>query len=154
MSKSGLAAALHSVSSPSSAAGNVINILDELGLNRQQKVFESRTMALTRPTDYANARDIRFGEMTKAVQGVYDSTMKGLEKSGLPRLQVQQLAVQASASAYATQNAIFETDFPSGSTELNVQTVAKDAFPGMVSAPAAPRAPRRAPRRKATKKKK
>ena len=153
MSKSGLAAALHSVSSPSNA-GFQINILDELGLNRQQKVFESRTMALTKPIDYAGARDRRFVAMADAVEAVYDSTMKGLEKSGLPRHQVQQLAVQASASAYATQNAIFETDFPSGSTELNVQTFAKSAFPGMVSAPAAPRAPRRAPRKRTTKKKK
>jgi hypothetical protein len=148
----GLQQVIQNASIPSNA-GFQINILDELGLNRQQKVFQSRTMALTKPADYASARDKRFAAMAHAVEDVYDSTMKGLERSGLPRHQVQQLAVQASASAYATQNAIFETDFPSGSTELNVQTAAKDAFPGMVSAPSA-RAPRRAPRKRATKKKK
>ena len=80
-----------------------------------------------------------------------------LAKSGLGLADVQRLAINAANNTYATLNAILQTQFPSGSTELNIQTEAKDKFPGMVSAPTAPAAaPRRraAPRKKAAAKKK
>ena len=84
-------------------------------------------------------------------------TKDSLAGSGLRQVDIQKLAISAADNTYATLNAIMETEFPSGSTELNIQTEAKDKFPGMVSAPTAPAAaPRRraAPRKKAAAKKK
>ena len=137
------------------ATGFDINILDELGINREEKIFKSRTKALTDPTTYAKEREAMFGGMKDEVQKSYRQTKAHLADSGLSVIDVQRLAINAANNTYmyATLNAIMQTEFPSGSTELNVQTIAKDKFPGMVTAPTSSRAPRRAPRRKATKKK-
>lgn len=139
------------------ANGFDINILDELGLNRQEAVFRSRTQALTDPKQYAVDREAMFGSMKTEVAKSYSETKAALAKSGLGMVDVQRLAIDAANNTYATLNAVLETRFPSGSTELSVQTEAKDKFPGMVSAPTAPAAaPRRraAPRKKAAAKKK
>ena len=135
------------------ATGFDINILDELGINREEKIFKSRTTALTDPTTYASEREKMFKQLKAQVSDSYEKTKSSLADSGLRQVDVQRLAINAANNTYTTLNAIMQTEFPSGSTELNVQTLAKDAFPGMVSAPTSSRAPRRAPRRKATKKK-
>ena len=94
--------------------------------------------------DEVHIKELRTGKQRKVL----------VADSGLPAIDVQRLAINAANNTYMTLNAIMQTEFPSGSTELNVQTFAKDQFPGMVTAPAtSSRAPRRAPRRKATKKK-
>ena len=118
-------------------------------------MFKSRIMALADPKKYMYAaeRESMFNEMKDEVQKSYTLTKGSLVASGLPAMDVQRLAITSASNTFATLNAILETQFPSGSTELNVQTSAKDAFPGMVTAPTSSRAPRRAPRRKATKKK-
>ena len=139
------------------ANGFDINILDELGLNREEAIFKSRTQALTDPTQYAADREAMFAAMKTEVAKSYAETKGALAKSGLGMADVQRLAINAANNTYATLNAILQTQFPSGSTELNIQTEAKDKFPGMVSAPTAPAAaPRRraAPRKKAAAKKK
>ena len=75
--------------------------------------------------------------------------MAGLRGSGLSSVEIQQMAIQAAASTYDTQHAILETDFPSGSTLVALQSEAKDSFPGMLSTPAITTpVPRRAPARK------
>ena len=139
------------------ATGFDIDILSELGLNREEKIFKSRTKALTDPKTYASDRERMFTEMKAEVQKTYSMTKDSLTGSGLRQVDIQKLAISAADNTYATLNAIMETEFPSGSTELNIQTEAKDKFPGMVSAPTAPAAaPRRraAPRKKAAAKKK
>ena len=139
------------------ATGFDIDILSELGLNREEKIFKSRTKALTDPKTYASDREKMFAEMKAEVQKTYSMTKDSLAGSGLRQVDIQKLAISAADNTYATLNAIMETEFPSGSTELNIQTEAKDKFPGMVSAPTAPAAaPRRhaAPRKKAAAKKK
>ncbi len=135
------------------ATGFDINILDELGINREEKIFKSRTTALTDPTTYANDREKMFKQLKAQVEDTYQKTKDSLIDSGLRQVDIQRLAINAANNTYATLDAIMQTEFPSGSTELNVQTLAKDKFPGMVTAPTSSRAPRRAPRRKATKKK-
>ena len=144
----GLAGNIRAVASSSvrpSGFGD-LNILDELGLNRQEAVFKSRTLALTNPKKYAEDRETEFNEMKTAVARSYKDTKASLANSGLGMIDVQRLAIDAANNTYATLNAVLETQFPSGSTELNIQTTAKDKFPGMVGAPTAPAA---APRRRA-----
>ena len=137
------------------ASGLEINILDELGLNREEAVFKSRTQALTDPKTYAADRDKMFTMLKNEVANAYEKTKSDLENSGLSLMEVQKLAIDAASNTRRTLGAIMETRFPSGSTELNIQTNAKNAFEGMVGAPTAA-APRRraAPRKKAAAKKK
>ena len=131
------------------ATGSKINILDELGITRQKKNFSQRTLALTDPEQYNRDRDRQFDKLAHEVENVYKTTMNGLRGSGLSSVEIQQMAIQAAASTYDTQHSILETDFPSGSTLVALQSEAKDSFPGMLTAPTvtAP-APRRAPARK------
>ena len=153
----GLVNMTRSIASSSVRSGGFgdLNILDELGLNREEAVFRSRTQALTNPTQYAADRESMFGSMKTEVAKSYAETKTALAKSGLGMADVQRLAINAANNTYATLNAVLQTRFPSGSTELNIQTEAKNAFEGMVGAPTAA-APRRraAPRKKAAAKKK
>lgn len=145
---SGLAHMAASYTVPT-ATGSKINILDELGITRQKKIFSQRTLALTDPEQYNRDRDRQFDKLATEVENVYKTTMAGLRGSGLSSVEIQQMAIQAAASTYDTQHSILETDFPSGSTLVALQSEAKDSFPGMLTAPTvtAP-APRRAPARK------
>ena len=60
------------------ASGFDINILDELGLNREEAVFKSRTQALTNPTQYAADREAMFGAMKVEVSKSYAETKGAL----------------------------------------------------------------------------
>ena len=131
---SGLAHMAASYTVPT-ATGSRINILDELGITRQQKIFAQRTLALVDPEVYQERRNKQFNRMAGEVESVYKTTMEGLRGSGLSSVDIQQMAIQAASSTYDTQHAILETDFPSGSTIVALQAEAKDSFPGMLTAP-------------------
>lgn len=145
---SGLAHMAASYTVPT-ATGSKINILDELGITRQKKIFSQRTLALVDPEQYNRDRDRQFDRLSIEVDNAYKTTMAGLRGSGLSSVEIQQMAIQAAASTYDTQHAILETDFPSGSTLVALQSEAKDSFPGMLSTPTITTpVPRRAPARK------
>ena len=96
--------------------------------------------------------------MTAAVQKTYNSVLEELKNSGMPTIQAQQMAINAAAATKETQEAILESMFPSDSTAVAMQAegVRAGQFTGMLTAPSASmssRAPRRAPRRKATTRK-
>ena len=149
----GLARMTQTLSVPR-ANGVDIDILDELGITHAQNLFTQRTLALTAPQVYHDNRNAKFKELTDSVKGVYAKTIASLNNSGLPSVQIHQLAINAAASTYATENAILEASFPSGSTAVAMQSAANTSFKGMLDTPAiSRRAPRRAPRRSTKKKK-
>ena len=152
---SGLAIMTQSLSVPS-ATGTSLDIVRELGLTQARLQFDQRTKALVHPDTYKNERNVQFDKMTTAVKKTYQEVLQELTASGLPKLQVQQLAINAAAATKAVQEGILESLFPSGSTAVAMQSEGRAAFPGMLSAPSASmsgRVPRRAPRRKATARK-
>jgi len=132
-------------------SGGQLDILESLGLIHTQKVYEQRVSALATPTVYNAARQLEWDKLTVAVKKTYDDTVTNAEliASGIPIAQRQELAVNASKMTYATQNAILEANFPSGAQALVMQGSALGQLPGATMQAA----PRRAPRRKATKKK-
>ena len=139
------------------ATGSTLNVLDTLGITHAEKVYDQRIKALTKPQDYKDDRDKQLVKLKLAVGNVYADTMNDMLNTGLPYEAKQQLALHAAASSYQTQNAILESNFPSGSTAIAEQSFANKSFPGMLSTPSiSQRAPRRAPvrRTKASKKKK
>ena len=153
----GLARYTQSLAVPS-ATGVNIDINRELGLTQAKLVFDQRTLALVKPGDYKDERDKQFKEMTDAVAATYTSTYNQLKNSGMPTVQIQQIAINAAAATKAVQESIMESLFPSGSTAVAMQAsgVRAGQFEGMLSAPSASmssRAPRRAPRRKSTTRK-
>ena len=71
---SGLAHMAASYTVPT-ATGSKINILDELGITRQKKIFSQRTLALTDPEQYNNRdRDRQFDKLAHEVENVYKTT--------------------------------------------------------------------------------
>ena len=151
---SGLVRNIRSLAVPMGVGSTPIDILSELGINRAEKIFDQRTLALTSPGDYKDDRNKQYAKLKTAVEETYKKTMEELKKSGLPSASIQQLAINAAASTYQSQNAILEADFPSGSTAIAMQALPKFAFPGMLE-PVQASMPRRAPaRRRASKKKK
>jgi len=141
------------------ANGVLIDINRELGLNQARIIFDQRTKALVDPDTYKRERNTQFDKMRTAVQQTYNDVSKELSYSGLPTVQVQQMAINAAAATKSAQEAILESLFPSGSTAVAMQAsgVRAGQFEGMLTAPSASmssRAPRRAPRRKATRKRK
>ena len=132
-------------------SGGQLDILESLGLIHTQKVYEQRVKALASPGDYNTARKLEWDKLTAAVKKTYDDTVANAEliSSGIPLAQRQELAVNAAKMTHATQNAILEANFPSGAQALVMQGSALGKLPGA----AMQVAPRRAPRRKATKKK-
>ncbi len=132
-------------------SGGQLDVLESLGIIHTQKVYEQRVKALATPKDYNTARNLEWGKLTAAVKKTYDDTVDNaeLKASGIPLAQRQELAVNAAKMTHATQNAILEANFPSGAQALVMQGSALGKLPGV----AMQAAPRRAPRRKATKKK-
>jgi hypothetical protein len=59
--------------------------------------------------------------MRAAVQQAYDNVSKELTYSGLPTVQVQQMAINAAAVTKSAHEAILESLFPSGSTAVAIQ---------------------------------
>ena len=154
----GLARMTQTLSIPS-ATGTSLDIVRELGLTQARLQFDQRTKALVHPDTYKNERNVQFDKMITAVKKTYNEVLQELVSSGLTKLQVQQLAINAAAATKAAQEGILESLFPSGSTAVAMQAegVRAGQFTGMLSAPSAAmssRAPRRAPRRKATRKRK
>ena len=108
---SGLANMTANFTTPT-ATGSRINILDELGITRQKKIFSQRTLALVDPEQYQRDRNKQFTRMEREVEDIYKTTMSDLKKSGLSAIEIQQMAIQAAMSVHQTQNAILETEYP------------------------------------------
>ena len=154
---SGLARMTRSLAVPMGVGSANLDILSELGINRAEKVFDQRVLALADPTQYKNDRQAQYAKLKTAVEDTYKKTMGELKASGLPSASIQQLAINAASNTYQSQNAILEADFPSGSTAVAMQSDGQYSFPGMLTKPAISMTkPRRAParRRAATRKRK
>ena len=153
----GLVSNIRSLAVPMGVGSANLDILSELGINRAEKVFDQRVLALADPTQYKNDRQAQYAKLKTAVEDTYKKTMAELKASGLPSASIQQLAINAASNTYQSQNAILEADFPSGSTAVAMQSDGLYSFPGMLTAPAISMTkPRRAPakRRAATRKRK
>ena len=132
-------------------SGANIDIVKDLGLDHIQRVYERRIHAVAAPTDYNKERKSAWANLTAAVAKAYKDTdeNRDLIASSISTVQRQQLAVDAAKMVFTTQSAILESDFPSGSQAIALESSARDNFPGLMNK--APRT-RAAPRRKAAPK--
>ena len=151
---SGLARMTRSLAVPMGVGSDPLDILSALGINRAEKLFDQRTLALTSPGDYKDERNKQYAKLKTAVEDTYTKTMAELKKSGLPSASIQQLAINAAASTYQSQMAILEADFPSGSTAIAMQALPRFAFPGLPGEPQASMSRRAPAKRRATRKRK
>ena len=133
--------------------GAPIDILEDLGLTHAQQVYDRRILALSTPGVYSRMRKTEWDKLAAAVKKTYDDTVGNpeLATAGIPMAERQQLAVNAAKMTYATQNAILEANFPSGSQAIAMESFAQQGFSKTAAMLPMKAAPRRAPRRKATR---
>jgi hypothetical protein len=131
-------------------SGAPIDIVKDLGLDHMQRVYERRVQAVAAPADYNRERKAAWTKLSEAVAKAYKETDENREliASGISTAERQQLAVNAAKMVFATQSAIMQADFPSGSQAIALEASSRDNFPGILPrkrAPAAakPRAPRK-----------
>ena len=152
---SGLARMTQTLAVPVATGVVQMDINRELGLTQAKLIFDQRTRALVDPNGYKNDRNAQFTLMTTAVAKSYADTFNALRTSGMSTLEMQQHAINAAATTKSVQENILESMLPSGSTAVAMQAegVRSGKFTGMLSAPSAAMSSR-APRRKATRKRK
>ena len=68
----------------SSSGGYAVNAVRELGLELEQRQYNTRLLALTKPAEYATARQSEFDKLTSAVEKAYTSSYDGFTDAGMP----------------------------------------------------------------------
>ena len=123
-----------------------------LGLDFQQKQYESRRVALLDPATYARNRAAAFGDMKTAVNDKFHNALKEYVASGMPPEMAKKFAMQAAANESATQQQIFEMNYPSGANLLEMASAAPrlKSLGGQQNTAVGP-ARRRAPARRRTR---
>ena len=123
-----------------------------LGLDFQQKQYNSRREALLDPAAYARHRATAFDTMRTAVNDKFDTALVDYTKSGMPPAMAKEYALRAAANESATQQQVFEMNYPSGANilEMKAQAPRLMSLGGQQNTAVGP-ARRRAPARRRTR---
>ena len=95
-----------------------------LGLDFQQKQYESRREALLDPAAYARHRTNAYTTMRAAVNTKFEEALKDYTASGMPPAMAKEYALRAAANESATQQQVFEMNYPSGANILEMKAAA------------------------------
>ena len=95
-----------------------------LGLDFQQKQYESRREALLDPATYARHRTNAYTTMRTAVNDKFEEALKDYTASGMPPAMAKEYALRAAANESATQQQVFEMNYPSGANILEMKAAA------------------------------
>ena len=125
--------------------------LTSLGIDREEKQYALRLLALTDPARYALQREAAFAELKSAVTTSYNSAYKSFISAGYSAEQSKGSALAAAEQTRQVQRMIIEQQFPSSANAVaNASEVRQaSAFIGMAPAGAAAR--RSAPRKSSTR---
>ena len=119
----------------------------ELGIELQQKQYETRLLALTKPGDYATARKAMVDQMTEEIGLVYQQAFAEYSASGLPFEVAKQYALKSAAAKRDEKMQLIELNFPSGANAIGSASLAVNNRPkGLLPTRRAPA--RRAPARR------
>jgi hypothetical protein len=124
------------------------NIKRELGIELQQKQYETRLLALTDPKAYSDERKLMVDQMTAELGLVYQQAFAEYSGSGLPFEVAKQYALKSAAAKRDEKMQLIELNFPSGANAIGSASLEYRTKPrGLLSTRRAP-APRRAPARR------
>ncbi len=141
------------------AALSVFEMVDpirELGLDLEQKQYQTRLDALSNPVAYARKRQTTFDEMVGHIRTSYQDAFAGFLKAGMPTDMAKNAALSAANNEKLVRRQVIESQFPTGANFIgdmaNIKVNGGSAmnFAGGAQAPArrAPARPRAAPRKK------
>ena len=130
-----------------------VDAAKELGLSLEAHQYATRLLALTKPADYATARQDEFDKLVKGVNKVYLNSYTGFSNAGMPHEMAKGYALAAANTEKQVRRQIMETLYPSGANLIGDASMVRDTA-GSVAHLAgmgggAPRRRRAAPRKRA-----
>ena len=117
------------------SGGSIVDPIQELGIELEEKRYEARFDALTDPASYKRNRDAAFGELKKAVNSSYNTAFKAFRAAGHPVESAKQMALAAAEGERRVQSAILESQYPAAANDVGLAaaTARSGAFAGRIS---------------------
>ena len=127
---------------------SVIDVSRELGLELEETMYANRLLALTNPGKYHQERETQFTALKQSANDAYNSTLEQLLATGLPTDNAKAMAMRAAASVRDIQRQVIDFQFPANANIIGDAAMVRNANPygGLISPQALMKAPRRARR--------
>ena len=106
------------------------DIAKSLGLEREQKAYETRLDALTAPATYAANRKTKWEGMTTAVKKYFEDTVTYLSEAGFGWDEAKEEAKKLTAEMAKIERMKLELVFPTNANVIGVQAAVRDAYAG------------------------
>ena len=134
----------------------MVDPIRELGLDLEQRQYNTRLEAFSDPRAYAAKRQSAFDEMVVHIRKSYEDAFSGFIEAGMPTEMAKNAALAAAANEKAVRRQVIETQFPTGANFIGDMASIKAGggsvmnFAGGAQTPArrAPARRRAAPRKK------
>ena len=143
----------HAYKASSGSGYYEVDAARELGLDLESRQYNTRLMTLTKPADYAAARQAEFDKVVAGVKKVYQNSYTGFSNAGMPHEMAKGYALAAANTEKQVRRQIMETLYPSGANVIGNASLVRDTegsvarLEGMGGG--APRRRRAAPRKRA-----
>ena len=92
----------------------MVDPIRELGLDLEQKQYQTRLDALSNPVAYARKRQTAFDEMVGHIRTSYQDAFTGFLKAGMPTDMAKNTALQAANNEKLVCRQVIESQFPTG----------------------------------------
>ena len=106
------------------------DIAKSLGLEREQKAYETRLKALTDPATYSNNRKTKWDEMTTAVKKYFEDTVTYLSEAGFGWDEAKEEAKKLTAEMAKIERMKLELVFPTNANVIGAQAAVREAYAG------------------------
>ena len=134
----------------------MVDPIRELGLDLEQRQYNTRLEALSNPVAYARKRQDAFDEMVVHIKKSYQDAFTGFLEAGMPTDMAKNAALSAANNEKLVRRQVIETQFPTGANFIgdmaNIKANGGSVmnFAGGAQTPArrAPARRRAAPRKK------
>jgi hypothetical protein len=104
------------------------DITKSLGLDREQKAYETRLNALVDPTTYSNNRKAKWDGMTTAVKKYFEDTVAYLNEAGFGWDEAKEEAKKLTAEMAKIERMKLELVFPTNANVIGAQAAVRDAY--------------------------
>ena len=106
------------------------DITKSLGLEREQKAYETRLKALTDPATYSTNRKAKWDGMTTAVKKYFEDTVTYLSEAGFGWDEAKEEAKKLTAEMAKIERMKLELVFPTNANVIGAQAAVREAYAG------------------------
>ena len=104
------------------------DITKSLGLEREQKAYQTRLDALTAPATYAANRKTKWDAMTNAVKTYFEETVTYLSEAGFGWDEAKEEAKKLTAEMAKIERMKLELVFPTNANIIGAQAAVREAY--------------------------